>query len=296
MLVAGVNDGEESVAAVAESQSGIPVTAGYLAVPPALPRPVGLEGMERVHGPVVAGSFYPASATELREMVDRHLAGAVPPPIDGRLVGLIVPHAGLVYSGPIAASAYALLAGREISRVVLVGPSHFTPFSGVAGLSAERWRIPTGSFKVIRHETVPQLEAPHAQEHCLEVQLPYLGATIGEPEILPILTGDVGVETVADLLDRVLDDALLVVSTDLSHYQDEATAQRLDMATAESIVALRPEEIGYGAACGRTGLRAALRLAQRRGWRVELLDLRTSADTTGDPWRVVGYGAFAVVA
>jgi AmmeMemoRadiSam system protein B len=130
----------------------------------------------------------------------------------------------------------------------------------------------------------------------LEVQLPYVQATIGEPRILPILTGDVGDVTVADLLDDVLDDDLLVVSTDLSHYQDEAAAQRLDRATAESIVALRPEEIGYGAACGRTGLRAALHLAGRRGWRIDLLDLRSSADTAGDPWRVVGYGAFAIVA
>ncbi len=252
--------------------------------------------MERVHGPVVAGSFYADSPVALAEMVERHLAAAPAAPIDGSPVGLIVPHAGLVYSGPVAASAYALLAGREFPRVVLVGPSHFTAFPGVAGLPADVWRIPTGAFSVVGHEAVAQHGAPYAREHCLEVQLPYLKATLGEPEILPILTGDVGDETVAGLLEEVLGDALLVVSTDLSHYHDEATAQRLDRATAESVVALRPEEIGYGAACGRTGLRAALRLARRRGLRVELLDLRTSADTVGDPRRVVGYGAFAILA
>jgi AmmeMemoRadiSam system protein B len=252
--------------------------------------------MERVHGPVVAGSFYPAGAEALREMVDGHLAAATPAPIEGALVGLIVPHAGLAYSGPIAASAYSLLIGREIPRAVLVGPSHFTAFPGVAGLPAKVWRIPTGSFEVTGHETVPPRAVTYAQEHCLEVQLPYLQATVGDPAILPILTGDVGDETVADVLDGVLEGSMLIVSTDLSHYQDEATAQRLDRATAESIVHIRPEEIGYGAACGRTGLRAALHLARRRGWRVDLLDLRTSADTAGDPWRVVGYGAFAIVA
>jgi len=255
--------------------------------------------METIHGPVVAGAFYPADAGNLRAQI-RHLLDQATPPATrgGRTVGLIVPHAGLIYSGPVAATAYALLEGARFERIVITGPSHFSWFEGIAALPADGWRTPLGVVRLempAANGLVKRTALPFAVEHSLEVQLPFLQETLPEAVVTPLLFGDVETAAAGLLLDRILGpDDLLVVSSDLSHYLERVEAEQLDAATAGAIVAIRPEALGPHAACGRIGIQTALVLASRRNWHVDLLGLATSADTAGGPDRVVGYGAFAL--
>ncbi len=215
-------------------------------------------------------------------------------------MGLIVPHAGLQYSGPVAATAYRLISGRSPCGVVATGPSHYSRFEGVACLPADGWRTPRGVVPVRRpaaHRLLRADREPFGREHCLEVQLPFLQETLTAPAITPLLFGHVDPEPASRLVETVLDDDdLLIVSSDLSHYLRHEAATRLDRATADAILRRDVASIGADSACGRICIQAALLIARRRQWRVDLLDLRTSADTAGDPSRVVGYGAFAFTA
>ncbi len=259
----------------------------------------------RVRPPAAAGTFYPADPAGLASLVDGLLAGA-PAAVPERRPGcLVVPHAGYVYSGPVAATAYALLRGSagSVRRVALFGPAHFVPLRGAAVPEAEAWATPLGEVAVdggLRDLAVAcgaeVDDQPHAPEHSLEVQLPFLLRVLGpEVGILPVAVGVSGAAEVADLMAAVRGGCdLLLVSTDLSHYHDDATAKRLDRRTAEAVVAGDPGAIGPEDACGAFALRGIVELARREELPVRLLDLRTSADTAGDPWRVVGYGAFAV--
>ena len=264
---------------------------------------MGLAPAPGAHGrmtrkPAVAGLFYPADPGHLAHIVDMLLAGAA---VDEapRLRGLVAPHAGYEYSGPVAASAYAL--APRSARVVLLGPSHFVPLDGIAVSSAEAWSTPLGEVPVagdLRDAAVAAGavvdDVPHAQEHALEVQLPFLQrACPSGVEILPVAVGRVSAGAVAGFIEEL--GALAVVSTDLSHYRDAETARRLDRETADAVVRCAVDEIGPGAACGVHALRGLVEHARREDLVVELLDLRTSADTAGDSERVVGYGAFAVV-
>lgn len=252
--------------------------------------------------PAVAGLFYPADPEELRETVRGLLAGASTagdPP--GPVRAVIAPHAGYVYSGPVAAGAFARLAGRPAKRVVLIGPSHFAPVGGLATAGVDAFLTPLGEVSVDveterRAALLPGVQvdpATHRREHSLEVEIPFLQEVMPGTPLVALAIGLVEPEPVEHVLDTLVDDdTMLVVSSDLSHYLDHATAQRLDAATASAIVDLRPDLLTSDRACGVTGIQAALLLARRRGWSCRLLDLRTSADTAGDPHRVVGYGAF----
>lgn len=254
--------------------------------------------------PAVAGLFYPEDPETLSRMVSGFLAeapdsGGEPPK------AIIVPHAGYIYSGPVAASVYARLAGGRdrISRVVLLGPSHRVPFSGLAVTGASTYRTPLGDIRIDRQAVkrvleLPQvvmLDAAHANEHSLEVQLPFLQLLLEDFELVPLVVGDADGDEVAAVLECLWGgpETLVVISSDLSHYHDYATAQRMDRATSESIVTLHPERLGYEDACGRIPVSGLLRLARQRGLRGELVDLRNSGDTAGDKQRVVGYGAYA---
>ena len=259
-----------------------------------------------VRPPAVAGRFYPADPAVLAADVDRYLAeglGEAPAPH-----AVVVPHAGYVYSGPVAGSAYRLVAGRAgtVERVVLVGPAHFEWVSGLVVPSAAAFDTPLGRVRVDSVAREQALAASpgvavddeaHQPEHSLEVQLPFLQRCLGDVPVLPLLVGHPAAATVADLLQLWWDDpaTLVVVSTDLSHYEDYATARRRDTRTAEAVVGVRPEDVGDRDACGAYALRGLLTLAGRRRAEVRLLDLRSSGDTAGPRDRVVGYGAFAVV-
>lgn len=251
----------------------------------------------------VAGTFYPGDAarlrTDIRNLLDRVAAQAVTPP-----KALIAPHAGYVYSGPVAATAYARvepLRGR-VKRVVLLGPCHRVAVRGLALPGVERFETPLGSIPVdaaaVRSlRALPQIvesAAAHAQEHSLEVHLPFLQETLGEFTLVPLAVGDAAPQEVAEVLEHLWggDETLIVVSSDLSHYLPYQTAQRTDGQTVRDMLALDPR-IDHHHACGATPVNGLLLVARRRGLVPELLDLRNSGDTAGDRNRVVGYASLA---
>ncbi len=252
----------------------------------------------------VAGMFYPAHADALRGEVRALLAQARPPLPPRVPKALIAPHAGYIYSGPIAASAYATLdAARErIRRVVLLGPTHRVALRGLALPGADRFATPLGEVEVdaaaiAALRDLPQVvESPsaHALEHSLEVQLPFLQTALGDFRVVPLAVGDAEPSEVAQALERVWGGAetLIVVSSDLSHYLPYAQAREADAATLTAILALEPR-LDHWQACGATPVNGLLQLARRRGMQPELLDARNSGDTAGDRRRVVGYAALA---
>ena len=260
-----------------------------------------------VRPPAVAGTFYPAQPDALLEALRASFAGACPPE-EGAPVpkALVVPHAGYVYSGPIAASAYLRLqpARSVIRRVVLLGPSHRVPLDGLAVPSSGAFATPLGAVPVADDARAAALALPrvsvqdlaHAAEHSLEVQLPFLQVVLDSFEVLPLAVGRGRPEDVAAVLDALWGgpETVILASTDLSHYRRYDEAREQDRRTAEAIVAADPEAIGDLDACGSHALRGLLAAARARHLAVEQIDLRSSGDTAGDRARVVGYGAFAV--
>ena len=256
-----------------------------------------------VRAPAVAGLFYPGDAGTLRaqlaQMLVENPAPGAPPK------ALIAPHAGYVYSGPIAARAYNRLAPRAgtIQRVVLLGPAHRVALHGLALPAADVFRTPLGDIEldpdaialIAGLSQVTRSAAAHAQEHSLEVHLPFLQILLGNFRLVPLLVGWAPTDETAGVLDLLWGDeeTLIVISSDLSHYHDYASAQRLDADTARRIEACEfpiPDE----QACGAFPINGLLSVAQARHLRVERLDLRNSGDTAGDRQHVVGYGAWAL--
>jgi hypothetical protein len=260
--------------------------------------------MARVRHPAVAGLFYPADPIELRQTVDALLADSAPsgPPPKA----LIAPHAGYVYSGPVAAAAYAELAPlrTSVTRVVLLGPSHRIPFRGIAICAADAYqtplgRVPVDAEAIDRIAGLPQvlmLDAAHAHEHSIEVHLPFLQAVLQDFKLVPLVVGEASPDAVAEVIERLWGgpETLFVVSSDLSHYHDYATARRMDEATSQQIEHLSRAEIDGDHACGCRPVNGLLRAARSHGLHVRVLDLRNSGDTAGPKDRVVGYGAYAL--
>jgi hypothetical protein len=258
--------------------------------------------MMNTRPPAVAGLFYPAEPDVLRGEVARYLAEAQEFPY--RPKALIVPHAGYIYSAPIAASAYRLLEplGGQISRVVLLGPVHRVWVRGLALPGVEAFDTPLGTIPLDREAMdaiagLPQVEtltAAHAREHSLEVQLPFLQEVLGTFKLVPLVVGGATPQEVAEVLERLWggDETLIVVSSDLSHYLPYQAGGHVDKATARAILNLRTDLVGEQA-CGAHPINGLLLAARHHGLRPHLLDLRNSGDTAGDRDRVVGYGAFA---
>ena len=268
-------------------------------------------GRPTVRPTAVAGAFYPADADELVGVVDSLLEGARlrasevaawPAP-----VALVVPHAGYVYSGQVAASAYERVLDRPTRRVAVLGPAHYVPLTGIAVPTAAAFATPIGEVPVEvhtcaalaqRHECVTVDDHPHRPEHSIEVQLPFLQRVLADGwTCVPLVVGATTPEQVADVLDTLCADGdmLPVVSTDLSHYLDQGSAQRRDRHTTQAVVDRDTAAIGPYDACGAHALRGLLHWARRHELDVRMLRLGTSADTGGDRERVVGYGAFALL-
>ena len=259
--------------------------------------------MASIRPPAFAGQLYPADSQELHKTV-RNLLTAVTPPSGPAPKAVIVPHAAYMYSGPIAASAYAHLAQDRavIRRIVLLGPSHFVPVNGLALTRVDAFATPGGEVRIDRSaaETITALphvqiaEEAHAHEHSLEVQLPFLQAILGDFRLIPLTVGEATPETVGRVLEALWGgpETRLVVSSDLSHYHDYETARTLDQATARAIETLAPTGIPEGRACGYHGINGLVWLARRRRLRATTIDLRNSGDTAGSRDAVVGYGAF----
>ncbi len=258
-----------------------------------------------IRAAAVAGMFYPASTPVLARELAALLA-ATPPVAANSAVpkALIVPHAGYVYSGYVAASAYAALAParKSIRRVVLLGPAHRVALRGLALPQASAFATPLGTIfldtglteAALTLPQVKQSDLAHQQEHSQEVQLPFLQTMLDAFTVLPIVVGEATAQEVAELLDRVWGgpETLIVISSDLSHYHNYSDAQRLDSATASTIMALSPLA-DFRQACGATAVNGLLSCARKHALVPRLIALRNSGDSAGDKVRVVGYGAFA---
>ena len=302
-----------------------------------------------VREPAVAGMFYPADPGELRRMIEGFLAEAKPGP---HPKAIIAPHAGFIYSGPIAASVYKRINPEKISRVVLIGPSHRVRLRGLAASGDSTWRTPLGEVAIERPDFIPVSDAAHAQEHSLEVQVPFLqvilepltsevllrsGGThpavpaplqrrgsyvdvIDSPPsegwsktgvghavehslnaigtrftLIPLVAGDASSEEVAQTLEKLWGgpETLIVISSDLSHYENYKTAHAMDAAASKAILAFDERGLECDNACGLVPICGLLHLAKQKKMRAELVDLRSSGDTAGPRDQVVGYGAFA---
>lgn len=259
----------------------------------------------RIRPPAVAGLFYPDHADALASTVRDLLAGA-PASAGPRPRALIVPHAGYIYSGAAAAAAYARLRSwrDDIEKVLVLGPPHRVPVRGVALSGASAFATPLGALSLAVDDRDRLLAAPdvsiddaaHAPEHSIEVQLPFLKAVLGAVELLPMLVGESAPARVAQLLAPYWDEdgALIVISTDLSHFLDYNAARLRDSETDASIMGLDAARIGPEQACGCRALNGLLYLAAQRKSGIERLALCNSGDTAGDQRRVVGYAAYAL--
>jgi MEMO1 family protein len=281
-----------------------------------------------VRQPICAGRFYPATAETLRAAVQsyldatppsgsEHAPGRLPDRTSGRTPertpkhtavpkGIIAPHAGYVYSGPIAGRAHAVLRplrGR-IERVVLFGPSHFVRVKGLALPSSEAFLTPLGPVAIDRQaiervRSLPQVvvnDAAHAREHSLEVHVPFLQEVLGTFKLVPFAVGETEPDLVAEVIDRLWGgpETFFVVSSDLSHFHDHDTAARVDAETSRRICGMKFEELSGEQCCGFKAIGGLLKTARSRDLTVRLLDLRNSGDTAGSRDRVVGYGAYVV--
>jgi MEMO1 family protein len=255
-----------------------------------------------IREPAVAGTFYPTGKKQLSDAVRHYLEQGEHSTT--RPKAMIVPHAGYIYSGPIAGSAYRALYPLQttIKRVILLGPSHHVAFHGLAAPQATRFKTPLGEVpvdqealqQVIQLPQLGQHDEPHRQEHSLEVQLPFLQELLGTFSLLPLVVGQSDAKSIAEVLDQLWGgtETLIVVSSDLSHYLPYEEAVQMDRATSNAIVQLDSAAIPQQSACGQLPILGLLQLARERGVEAELIDLRNSGDTAGDKQRVVGYGAY----
>lgn len=257
----------------------------------------------KIRPPAVAGLFYPGQPGELRDAVSEYLAQA--PALAGTSPpkALIVPHAGYIYSGGIAAAAYSQIAHRRsrIRRVVLIGPSHRVYLQGMAVPTAEAFRTPLGvvpidlelKARVLAHPQVIEADEPHAQEHSLEVQLPFLQMLLDDFTLLPVALGAASPASVGSMLAEVWggEETLVLVSSDLSHYLSYDAARQLDAATIDAILRYDTHLTGEQA-CGCIGINGLSHLARQRGLSIAEIARCNSGDTAGDRHRVVGYGSF----
>jgi AmmeMemoRadiSam system protein B len=256
----------------------------------------------KIRKPAVAGSFYPDDEGELKKMIEEYLSKAEEVELQGKLRGLVEPHAGYIYSGPVAAYGYRLLARSKAKKIIILGPSHYGVFAGACEDESDFWETPLGRVKTksIRErikesgliEVYPQA---HSMEHCLEVQLPFLQSVLDDFEVYPILTGEVDPAALADAIAGILDDdTVIIASSDLSHYLGYEEAKKVDSSANESVPSLDIESfINEGDACGKTAILILMYIAKKKGWKGKLLDYRNSGDTAGPKTGVVGYGCYA---
>ena len=253
--------------------------------------------------PAVAGSFYPAQPDRLRRQVEELLANAGTA-LKITAKALIAPHAGYIYSGPPAASAFATLrdSAQTFARIVLIGPAHYVAIRGVALPTSDAFETPLGRVPV-DHGALNEItglpfvsvnDAAHVPEHALEVELPFLQIVLPSFSLLPLVVGDATAQEVAQVLAQLWSgpETLLVISSDLSHYHSYETARRLDATTAASIENADWASLGPGQACGHLPIAGLLIEANRRNLKARRLSLCNSGDTAGTRNQVVGYGAW----
>ncbi len=260
--------------------------------------------MAHVRQPAVSGTFYTEDAQQLRRQINGFLAGARVAHHTPKAV--IAPHAGYIYSGPIAGSAYAAVQSlrERITRVVLIGPAHRVRVSGVAASSAQAFATPLGAVPVAQEmirtlvaelDFLVYMDEAHAPEHSLEVHLPFLQTVLHAFSLMPFAAGNADPDDIERLLERLWGgpETLIVISSDLSHYHYYDDAKRLDRYTTRHIESLDPATLSSEHACGQIPICGLLQAASRHRLKVETLDVRNSGDTAGPRNQVVGYGAYS---
>ena len=250
----------------------------------------------------VAGMFYPQDANELQHWIETALLRARTEAVPAK--AMVVPHAGYIYSGQVAAVIYARLknAVEPISRVVLIGPAHRVGFNGIAipsvtGFATPLGNVPLDSDSMQLISQLPEVhvfDSAHAQEHCLEVQLPFLQVALQDFQLLPLLVGNTSPETVSEVLELIWGDkeTIILISSDLSHFHDYATASELDRRTSQLIELGEEKALSAEMACGYLPLRGLLIAAKHHRLIAKTVALQNSGDTAGSRDRVVGYGAY----
>lgn len=270
----------------------------------ALPGPVPASGERpvRVRQPAVAGLFYPASPEALRHTVQNLLQDAGGVEAKGRIRGLVSPHAGYIYSGPVAAAGYRQI-DPAYTRVVILGPSHRVPLAAPSIADADVYRTPLGDVPLAETAAVlrrtkgfDSVSGAHAGEHSIEVQLPFLQVVLGAFEIVPILINRSDPKTLAGIVAPYVDEETLVVaSSDLSHYYPYETAREIDEICTKAVVAGRFSDMPLCEACGKKAVETLMHLAVIKGWQATCIDYKNSGDTAGGKDRVVGYASMAFV-
>ncbi|MDH5654459.1 MAG: AmmeMemoRadiSam system protein B [Spirochaetia bacterium] len=255
--------------------------------------------METVRESAVAGSFYPDEKKHLADLVDSYLSGEDkknPLP-----EAIIVPHAGYMYSGAVAGKGYTSIKQLDIKNILIIGPAHRVYVNGLAIPDCDAFVTPLGKISVNK-ELYPELvklpfisinDEAHKDEHCIEVQLPFLQRLFTSFQIIPVLAGNADeeqIQTLFDLTSGKID--LIIVSSDLSHYNSYETAKNLDRNAANSIEALDPFSLESEQACGSRPIKGLLLYAKRAGLKVKTLVLQNSGDVSGSRSSVVGYGSF----
>jgi len=261
---------------------------------------------ENIRPAAVAGMFYPGDTQRLSEQMSAFLERRPGPKHQAPKV-LIVPHAGTIYSGEVAASAYVQLKihASQIHRVVLLGPTHRVALRGLGLPTSDAFETPLGKIpldkgcveELIRSFTqITYSDRSHAEEHSLEVQLPFLQSVLPDFKLIPLTVGDASEEEVAQVLDHIWGDSktLIIISTDLSHFHSYETAKRMDESTASLIEQFKGADLQDHSACGRIPLRGLLRVAKKKQLRIQRYDLRNSGDTAGPRDQVVGYGSWGL--
>ena len=257
-----------------------------------------------VRPPAVASTFYPGDPSTLRAQI-RNFIDAVPPSQNIPPKAIIAPHAGYIYSGLTAAFAYKplLLAKSQIKRVVLLGPAHRVYVSGMAAPSTDYFATPLGQILIDRpaieqvisqFDYVQTSDAAHAEEHSLEVHLPFLQETLEDFALIPLVVGEATDSQVGAVLDTLWggEETLIVISSDLSHFHSYEKAKQQDLNTAEIIERFEGDQLDYESACGRNPIKGLLAVAPHHQLSIQRVDLRNSGDTAGSKDRVVGYGSW----
>ena len=246
---------------------------------------------------VVAGAFYPASKEELESMLNKFLKNVTNVDLEKEPKALIVPHAGYIYSAQVATYSYALLKKFKKQKIILLGPSHTFYFNDIVADVNDYWETPLGKIKVTKND-FPKLEEAHINEHCLEVQIPFLQKTLGSFEILPLVTGEIDPdpkkisEKIINLLDN---NTILIISSDLSHYQPYDMAVEIDKNTIQTIQNLDYDKMEkQGDACGKIPIMILISIAKKLNWKCKLLSYKNSGDVTHDKSQVVGYASFVL--
>lgn len=252
--------------------------------------------------PQFVGTFYPKDPQLLRKMIENFLHEASVPKLKSKPRALIVPHAGYIYSGPVAAYDYKSIENQNYKKIILLGPSHHFSFQGLASSSSGYWETPLGRIECLGKENLKELKKPkesiesseiHEPEHCLEVQLPFLQLVLNDFKIIPCLTGEVDIKKATQIIESILDDeTLLLVSSDLSHYHSYEEAQKLDKVTIDAILDNDSQRLEkFGEACGKTSIEMLIEIAKKRNWQPKLLKALNSGDISGEKTQVVGYAS-----